>query len=47
MADELKGLQAYDLYADKPEGKVSDSGEFSLNLDALQGKVLLFSSSRD
>jgi len=47
MADELKGLPAYDLYADKPEGKVSDSGEFLLNLDALQGKVLLFSSSRD
>ena len=46
MSDELKGLKAHDLYADKPEGKVSDSGEFSLNLDALQGKILLFSSGR-
>ena len=44
IADELKGLKAYDLYKDKPEGNVSDAGAFLLKLDALKGKVILFSS---
>ena len=46
MLAELKDMNAYDLYADRPDGKVFESGEFLLNLDALQGKVLLFTSTR-
>jgi len=42
--EELKGMRVVDLLEDKPEGKVSDLGEFAVKLNSLQGRVFLFSS---
>lgn len=40
---ELKGMRVLDLLEDKPEGKVTEAGEFTLKLNGLEGRVLLFS----
>jgi len=43
---ELKNLKAFNLLENNHEGKTSSAGEFILDLDALSGKVLLFTAEK-
>ena len=44
--DEIKGKSALNLLSKQTEGRATEAGEFTFNLAALEGKILLFTESQ-